>query len=96
MNILTFTEAEKYLMNKQVYFRKEISNSDLKTIAESNKVHNVKNVQITRLNDRTIAFDIVVNNVETTIYEYKTDSEMLEWIKTNFVPVNQLVYKWLS
>ena len=39
MNILSFTDAEKYLMNKQVYFRKEIANSDLKTI--SNFMHDL-------------------------------------------------------
>ena len=49
MNMLSFTDVEKYLMNKQVYFRKEIANSDFKTIAEANKVHTVKGVEITRL-----------------------------------------------
>lgn len=96
MNILSFTDAEKYLMNKQVYFRKEIANSDFKTIAEANKVHNVKGVEITRLNEKTIAFDIIINDVETTIYEYKTDLELFAWIRTNLIPVNELVNKWLS
>jgi len=96
MNILSFTDAEKYLMNKQVYFRKEIANSDFKTIAEANKVHNVKGVEITRLNERTISFDIIINGVETTMYEYKTDLELFAWIRTNLIPVNELVNKWLS
>ena len=96
MNILSFTDAEKYLMNKQVYFMKEIANSDFKTIAEANKVHNVKGVEITRLNERTISFDIIINDIKTTMYEYKTDLELFSWIRTNLIPVNELVKKWLA
>lgn len=96
MKILSFTDAEKYLMNKQVYFRIEITNSDLKTIAKSNKVHDVGNVEIKRLNDSTVVLHIEINNNTTSIYEYKTDFELFSWIKLNFIPVNELVYKWLS
>lgn len=96
MNILSFTDAEKYLINKQVYFMKEIANSDLKTIAKADKVHNVGKVEITRLNDNTISIYIGINNEMANIYEYKTDLELFAWIRTNFIPVNELVNKWLS
>ena len=51
MNILSFTDAEKYLMNRQVYFRTEIANVDLKTIAKAGRVHDVGRVEIKRLSN---------------------------------------------
>ena len=96
MNILSFTDAEKYLQNRQVYFRKEISNSDLKTIAKPDRVHNIGRVEITRLNKTTIVIYIEINNEMANIYEYKTNLELFAWIKTNFIPVNELVNKWIS
>ena len=96
MNILNYLDAEIYLQNKQVYFKKEIANSDFKTLAESGKVHNVGKVQLTRLNDQQIAFDLNVNGVTTTMYEYKTDLELFAWVRTNFIPVCELVERWLS
>lgn len=94
MNILSFTDAETHLQNKQIYFRKEIASSGFKTIAKADRVHDVGKVEITRLNERTIAFFIIINDVETTMYEYKTDLELFAWIKTNFIPVNELVNKY--
>ena len=35
MNLLSYQDVENYLQNKQVYFKKEIANSNLQTIAES-------------------------------------------------------------
>lgn len=96
MNILSYKDVENYLQNRQVYFKKEIANSDLQTIAESGKVHNVGKVQLTRLNDQQIAFDLNVNGITTTMYEYKTDLELFAWVKTNFIPVCELVKCWLS
>lgn len=96
MNISSFTDAEKYLMNKQVYFRKEIVNSDMKTIAKSGKVHDVGRVEITRLSDSTIAVYIGINNEMVNIFEYKTDIELFSWIRVNFIPVNELIYRWLN
>ena len=96
MNIFNYKDAEKYLQNRQVYFRKEVSNRDLKTIAESDKVHNIGSVDIERLNDTTIALRIQINGIETPIYQYKTDLELFAWIKVNFIPVNELVDNWLN
>ena len=96
MNLLSYTDAEKYLMNKQVYFRKEVSNSELITIAEAYKVHNVGKVEIEKLNDRTIVMRMRINNERVNIYEYKTDLELFAWIRTNFIPVKELVQKYLN
>lgn len=96
MNLLSYQDVEKYLQNKQVYFKKEIANSDLQTIAESGKVHSVGKVQLTRLNEQQIAFTLNVNGAETTMYEYKSDLELFAWVKTNFIPVCELVERWLS
>lgn len=89
-------DAEIYLQNKQVYFKKEIVNSDFKTLAESGKVHNVGNVELKRLNENTIAVYMQINDIETTMYEYKTDLELFAFIKTNFIPVCELVERYQS
>ncbi len=96
MNILSYQDVEIYLQNKQVYFKKQIANSDFNTIAESGKVHNIGKVDVTRISDERVAFTIIVNGVETTMYEYKSDLELFAWVKTNFIPVSELVERWMS
>ena len=96
MNILSYQNIENYLQDKQVYFKTEIVNSDFKTIAESGKVHNIDKVDVTRISDERVAFTIVINGAETTMYEYKSDLELFAWIKTNFIPVSELVERWMS
>lgn len=99
MNILNYTDAETYLANKQVYFRKEIANSDLKTIAQANMVHKVGKVEINDTSNRyhsCKAITIEINEIETTIYEYKTDLELFAWLRTNLIPVNTLVDNYLK
>jgi hypothetical protein len=99
MNILNYTDAETYLANKQVYFRKEIANSDLQTIAQANMVHKVGKVEINDTSNRyhnCKAITIEINGIETTIYEYKTDLELFAWLRTNLIPVNTLVDNYLK
>ncbi len=96
MNLLSYQDVENYLQNKQVYFKKEIANGDFKTIAESGKVHNIGKVDLTRLNKQQIAFTLNVNGTDTTMYEYKSDLELFAWVKTNFIPVCELVECWSS
>ena len=96
MNILTYLDAETYLRNKQVYFKKEIVNSDFETLAEIGKVHNVGDVELKRLSDTVVAFYIQINDIETTMYEHKTDLELFAWIKQNFIPVCELVNSYQS
>jgi hypothetical protein len=96
MNLLNYQNVESYLQNKQVYFKKEIVNSDFKTIAESGKVHNIGKVELKRLNEQQIAFTLTINGAETTMYEYKSDLEFFAWVKINFIPVCELVERWSS
>lgn len=99
MNILNYTDAETYLQNKQVYFRKEIANSELQTIAQANMVHKVGKVEINDTSNRyhnCKAITIEINGIETTIYEYKTDLELFAWLWTNLIPVNSLVDNYLK
>ena len=96
MNLLSYQDVENYLQNKQVYFKKEIANSDFKTIAKSGKVHSIGKVNLTRLNENQIAFTLNVNGTETTMYEYKSDLELFAWVKTNFIPVCELIERWSS
>lgn len=96
MNILSYQDVVNYLQNKQVYFKKEIANNDFNTIAESGKVHNIGKVDVTRISDDRIAFTIIANGAETTMYEYKSDLELFAWVKTNFIPVSELVERWMS
>lgn len=91
MEIISYVDVETYLQNQQVYIRKEIANSDFKTIAKCSKVHNIGMVEVKRISENTIAFTIVIDGVETTMYEYKTDDEFFKWIKEVFIPVSQLI-----
>ena len=95
MEIVTFAEVENYLKNKQVYFKKEIVDSSfIQTVAQGGKVHNIGNVEVKRINDNVIALTMFIDGIETTIYDYKTDSEFIKFIKTQFVPVSYLVQNW--
>ena len=49
-------DVQKYLQNKQVYFRVEITDLDFKTIAEAGKVHEINSVEVTRIDINRIAF----------------------------------------
>lgn len=91
MNILNFKDAENYLKNKQVYFKKEICNIDFRTIAESEKVHNIGHVEIIRISDENIMLEITINKKTSILTETKTDLEFFAWIKTNFIPVSELI-----
>jgi hypothetical protein len=96
MNILSYSDVEKYLQNKQVYFRKNIENSNFKSLAQENKVYNISKVIVERISDERIAFTIRINGAETTLYEYKSDLEFFAFIKTNFIPVSVLYNAYLS
>jgi len=96
MNILSFQDVTSYLQNKQVYFKKEIVNRDFKTIVEAGKVYYVGKVELKRLNENTLSFLLMIEGKEVNIYEYKSDLEIFAFVKTNFIPVQELVNKWLS
>lgn len=99
MNILNYTDAETYLANKQVYFRKEIANSDLQTIAKANMVHKVGKVEINDIGTKDFIRKVIhieINGIETSIYEHKTDLELFAWLRTNLIPVNALVDNYLK
>ena len=89
-------EVQKYLQNQQVYFRVEITDSDFKTIAEAGKAHEIGIVEVTRLNERTIALKLVINGKEVSIYRDKTDEEFIKWVKAFLIPVYELVEKYLN
>jgi hypothetical protein len=95
-NMTNLNDVQKYLQNKQVYFRVEITDSDFKTIAEAGKAHEIGSVEVTRLNERTIAFKLVINSKEVSIYEYKTDEEFVKWVKAFLIPVHELVDNYLN
>ena len=96
MNILSFEDVEKYIRNKQVYFRKEICDIDFKTIAESQKVHEVGNVEVKRISKSTIMIEIKINKKTSLLTLEKTDLEFFAWIKTNFIPIKLLIENYLK
>ena len=95
MNLLSYEDVENYLSNKQVFFVKQIESSDFKTFAEEKKVHYLKKVIVSRINDEIIAF-CILNSLEkqTTIYQYQTDLEFFAWIKQNFIPIGIMYEKY--
>ena len=94
MKIRSFEDAEKYMANQQVYFKKEIVSIDFKTIAEELRVHNVGNVEVKRISDKTIAMSIVINGTETTIYQECSDKDFYSFINRSFITVYDLVTYW--
>lgn len=94
MNIQNYEDIKKYLQYKQVYFKREIADSGLVTIFESGKVHDFGNVQIRRLSEEVVAFTIECNGLLTTLFEYKSDLELFAWVKTTFIPVQELVKRY--
>lgn len=96
MNLLSYGDVETYLARKQVYFKKEIANINFQTIASSDRVHQVGRVEVRRLNNQQIAFSIQINDLEATLIEYKSDLELFAWIKTNFIPVSELLNGYLQ
>jgi hypothetical protein len=33
----------------------------------------------------------MINSIETTMYEDKTDFELFAWVKVNFIPISELI-----
>jgi hypothetical protein len=91
MNILSFNAVELYLAHRQVYFRREILNSDFKSIADGNWVHNIGDIQVRRLDERRIVMELEINGQITTITQYCGDLAFFAWVKTQFVPVSELI-----
>jgi hypothetical protein len=89
-------DVQKYLQNKQVYFRVEITDSDFKTIAEAGKVHEIGSVELTRIEMYRMAFDVNINGKETSIILRKTDEEFVKWVKAFLIPVHELVDNYLK
>lgn len=89
-------DVQKYLQNKQVYFRVEITDSDFKTIAKAGKVHEIGSVEVKRLNERTIAFDLNINGNATAIISNTTDKDFIKWVKSFLIPVHELVDNYLN
>jgi len=88
--LIAYKDVEIYLQNKQVYFKKEIADVNLQTIAAAQTVHYVGAVVLERISEERIAFTIIVNGIKTTMYEYKSDNELFKWVKENFIPVAEL------
>lgn len=90
------TQIEIHLQNKQVYFRKEITDVNLKTIMQGERVHDVSTVNVERLNESCIAFTVHSGDKQFTLYENKSDKELFEWVKWNFIPVFELINTYLT
>ena len=95
-NMKNLNDVQKYLQNQQVYFRVEITDSDLQTIAEAGKVHEIGSVEITRIEMYRIAFDVIINGQETSIILNRTDEEFIKWVKSFLIPVHELVDNYLN
>ena len=61
MNIVSFNDVEKFLQNKQVYFKMGIVDVNLRTIVSAKRVHDIGDVSSERISDQTIAFYITID-----------------------------------
>lgn len=96
MDIVSFNDAEKYLGNKQVYFKKGIVDVNLRTIVSAERVHDIGDVSAEMISNQTIALYITVDGKENAIYKECTDFDFFAWIKQNYIPVQDLVACWIS
>jgi hypothetical protein len=94
MNILSFEDVENYLKFKQVYFRKEICNIDLKTTLKGAYVHNLQSITCNPVRENVFYLAIEVDGITIPIYKDCTMLEFFAWVKTNFTPISKLIDKY--
>ena len=94
MNLLSFTDAENYIRNKQVFIIPEIADKDLKTQTKENTVHDIGEVEVTEIRKDCICLTLQINKKEISIYLEKTKLSFLAWVKTNFIPVKEMLYAY--
>ena len=94
MNLLSFTDAENYLRNKQVFIVPEIADKDLKTQTKENTVYDIGEVEVTEIREDCVCLTLKINKKEISIYLEKTKLSFLAWIKTNFIPVKEMLYAY--
>jgi len=92
----SLNDVQKYLQNKQVYFRVEITDSDLKTIAAAGKAHEIGSVEVKRIDRYRVILDVNVNGNEASIIAHRTDEEFIKWVKAFLIPVHELVDTYLN
>lgn len=88
--VLSMEDVEKHLENKQVFFKKEITNIDLKRVTAPRTVYKIGDVRVHRIDTARIAFSMVVDDCDMTMYLYKSDIEFFNWVQENFIPVRDM------
>jgi len=93
MELKSFSDIEKYLKGKQVYFAREICDTNFKTIFESRHVYKVQKVNITEVRKDTICIEISADNLTGLLYldDYDTNFDLYEWVKRMFIPLNVIL-----
>lgn len=91
MNIFSFSDVQKYLENKQVYFRMELVDSDFKTIAPAQFVSSIGSVSVEEVREDTIGLTLQIGDTETTYYHHGDELSFFAFVRSQFIPVGLLV-----
>jgi len=87
---------KKYLEQKEVFVKKEISNVDLKTIIKSHSTIFIKSVECDEIRGGCFSLDVNFidfsgENKNIIIYQYLSKNEFLSFVKENFIPIKQFI-----
>ena len=82
MNLLSFTDAENYIRNKQVFIVPEIADKYLKTQTKENTVYDIGEVEVTEIREDCICLTLQINKKEISIYLEKTNNIVTNPCKT--------------
>jgi len=93
MELKSFSDIEKYLKGKQVYFAHEICDTNFKTIFEAGHVYKVQKIDIIQVRKDTVCIEISADNLTGLLYldDYDTNFDLYEWVKRMFIPLNVIL-----
>lgn len=87
-------DVEKYISGQQVYIVPEITDYSLVRKTKGNTVHNVKEVSIEYVREDCFCLALTINDKLLRLYLDKTQNELYKWVKTNFIPVKEMLYAY--
>lgn len=87
-------DVEKYISGQQVYIIPEITDYSLVRKTKGHTVHHINEVSIENVRENCFCLSLTINNKLLNLYLDKTQKELFKWIKTNFIPVKEMLYAY--
>jgi hypothetical protein len=96
MNITSVDQIQNYLAFKQIYFRKEVQDSNFNTFAKGGRVSEVGKVEVSKIRENCIALTLEINGEQTMIYNDMNEVEFVKFVTSLCVPVSVLVESYFN